>query len=390
MKKNILAHTKNLDVSSNEYATKYSMNRILKKLLENDKLLEDFYRTLFKTMSIQEYQKGNTYYYNNVVWFLNEKKEPFILRCIRSKTSSDLYSWKSGESLEDYGWQDLNPDIDILEDYGIQKKIDSWLAKKLRVHQTDVNLSAHPLGQISYGNPNSKLDIENKVANSEMTNLDNKREQIFFPYQTTVLKTSKTSPIIGGYCRKYDNGLLEYDILFRLSYLGPVEVDPDTGLIAEVVDCNTLNLAKNYIDSSYFETKEDTQVFNTANIQSDSYYSEIGEVRQCNRNDYANVYYATLNFAAAASTPEMITTNFYSPNSYMVFSGDITCQNKNLKNSIVSIGSNALTFCSKQSGSITAILVTYPNQNFQINGENAKNGGLASNSFHCQLVGKWN
>ena len=45
--KNILRYTENLDVGSNEYATKYSVNRILQKLLENDRLLEDFYRQVF-------------------------------------------------------------------------------------------------------------------------------------------------------------------------------------------------------------------------------------------------------------------------------------------------------------------------------------------------------
>ena len=32
--KNIIRYTKNLNVGSNEYATKYSVNRILDKLLE--------------------------------------------------------------------------------------------------------------------------------------------------------------------------------------------------------------------------------------------------------------------------------------------------------------------------------------------------------------------
>ena len=69
--KNIIRYTKNLDVGSNEYATKYSVNRILDKLLENDKLLEEFYREVFGQMMIYEYDPTETYYYNDLVWFLS-------------------------------------------------------------------------------------------------------------------------------------------------------------------------------------------------------------------------------------------------------------------------------------------------------------------------------
>jgi len=48
----IVKHTKNLDVASNEYATKYSAQRIFNKLLENDRCLEEFYNKVFGNAQI--------------------------------------------------------------------------------------------------------------------------------------------------------------------------------------------------------------------------------------------------------------------------------------------------------------------------------------------------
>lgn len=54
-------NTSKLDVSSNEYATKYSLNRILLKLLENDELLQELYQEIFAGFSIYEYEEGEEY-----------------------------------------------------------------------------------------------------------------------------------------------------------------------------------------------------------------------------------------------------------------------------------------------------------------------------------------
>ena len=50
---------------------------------------------------------------------------------------------------------------------------------------------------------------------------------------------------------------------------------------------------------------------------------------------------------------------------------------------------NAITFCNKKNGQITAVLVTYPNRgNYSKKGQNAQNTGLEANSFHCHIVGR--
>ena len=387
MKKNIIRYTQNLGVGSNEYATKYSVNRILEKLVQNDKLLEEFYQEVFGAFMIYEYQPGETYYYNDLIWFLDSEKDLHILRCNKSQTGENLTHWRLGQAFEDYGWKDLNPDINVLKEFGLEKKMSTWIAKKFKEHSDDP--SCHPLGKISYGNTKPTTDITRKVSDREMSNLDPNREQNFFPYQTIHLKTLENGPIIGGYCRKYDNGLLEYDIIFRLSYSGIAEVDEDYGISANIFECNNLDLASQHSDENYFYGTSDAQMFNCGNALCSQFESEIGETRQRSRNDYVNVYSAVIDFAQATSTVDSPSLKFKSSDSYMIFSGDVTCQSRDTTTKAMNIGSNQLIFAQKRTGSFAAILITYPNQKFNTPGYNAKNGGIEANSFHCSLVGKW-
>lgn len=385
--KSIIRHTQNLDVGSNEYATKYSVNRILNWLLENDKLLEDFYREVFGSFLIYEYQPNETYYYNDLVWFMSGDREPYILRCIKSEVKSDLSQWSKGQAFENYGWKDLNPDVNILNEFGLEKKMSAWIAKKFKAHQDDESM--HPLGRMSYGMKKPSTDITTKVALRDMSNLDGSREQTFFPYQTTYLKTRELSPIIDGYCRKYDNGLLEYDIVFRLSYAGVAEVDEDYGISATIVNCNSLDLANAHDDEKYFYAVNDTEIFNNKNANESKEESEIGDTRQRARNDFVNVYHATIDFSTAASNIDTPNPKFMNADSYMIFSGDIMCQTRDATTQTIEVGANQMIFTQKRAGSFVAMLVTYPNQKFSTSGYNAKNGGIEANSFHCTLVGRW-
>lgn len=379
-------NVKNLDVSPAEYQTKYSVNRILQKLLENDHLLEELYQEVFGGFQIDEYEVGEEYLYNDVVWFLDSERDLHILRCSRSKTSANLTSWKSGESFEKYGWQDLNPDVDIMTEFGLQAKISSFIAKKFKQHSSD--LSRHPYGKISYGGTKGSTDISRKVAKADMSNLDPQRSNNFFPYKTIYLKTDDTSPITFGVCRHYDNGLLEYDLTFRLGYGGIETVDEDYGIQAKIINANTLDLTAQKTDVKSFYSSGDTSIFS----QTSSQTSEIGDTEQRNRNDFVNAYSAKLDFADAASGMTASTVKFKDSDSYMVFSGDMTCQTRDSLDAAdaMCIGSNSIVFCRKEAGSITALLVTYPGlANASKDGYNAANGGLESISFTCKLVGRW-
>ena len=374
-----------LDVGSNEYETKYSVNRILLKLLENDQLLQELYADIFAGFSIYEYSENEEYHFNDLVWFLDSEKDLHILRCYRSKTSSNLAMWKKGESFESYGWKDLNPNIDVLVDFGLESKIKSFLAKKFNEHTS--NLSLHPHGRLSYDGTKVTTDISRKLAKTDLSNLDPNRSTNFFPYQTIYLKTSSTSPIINGVCRKYDNGLMEYEFTFRLGYAGVKVIDQDYGTEAHIIEANTLDLTPVRTDNSYFNASSDKNIF-TANDQ--LLNSEIGITQQTNRNDYVNVYSAKLNFAEAASVGLATPMTFKNADSYMVFAGDVTCQIRDMAVGDLCIGANSMTFCEKENGSITAVLVTYPGLiNTGKSEYNAKNGGLASNSFSCKIVGRW-
>lgn len=139
------------------------------------------------------------------------------------------------------------------------------------------------------------------------------------------MKTRELSPIIGGYCRKYDNGLLEYDIVFRLSYVGVAEVDEDYGISATILNCNDLDLANAHDDEKYFYAVNDTKIFNSKNDDESKEESEIGDTRQRARNDFVNVYHATIDFSAAANNIDTPNPKFMNADSYMIFSGDIMC-----------------------------------------------------------------
>ena len=99
-----------------------------------------------------------------------------------------------------------------------------------------------------------------------MSNRDNSREHYMFPSETRFLQTDDS--IIGGYARRYDNGLLEYDIIFRLSYGGRTEVD---GVDSDVIKCNSVNIrntstfGKDNVDYTgnerYFQTVDDYGIF---------------------------------------------------------------------------------------------------------------------------------
>lgn len=379
-------NTSELDVGSNEYATKYSLNRILLKLLENDQLLQELYSDIFAGFSIYEYEENEEYQFNDLVWFLDSDKDLHILRCYKSKTSANLSLWRKGQSFESYGWKDLNPNVDVLVDFGLEAKIKSFLAKKFNEHAMDQTL--HPHGRISYGGLKASTDISRKIAKVDLSNLDPNRDKNFFPYWTTYLKTSSESPIINGICRRYDNGLMEYEITFRLGYAGIKVVDPDYGTSAQIIETNQLDLTLSRSDKDYFNASSDQSIFMLSGDP--GIVATIGDTRQTNRNDYVNVYSAKLDFAEAAMVGTTTSTSFKSADSYMVFAGDVTCQIRDMATGDLCIGSNQMVFCQKEVGSVTALLVTYPGLvNTGKDEYNARNGGLASNSFTCKIIGRW-
>ena len=86
-----------------------------------------------------------------------------------------------------------------------------------KLHTDDELL--HKYGKLSY-DAKSRNSLSAKIALNDFSNIDSSREQNFFPYKTVCLQSKEDDAIINGFVRQYDNGLLEYDIVFRLSYAG--------------------------------------------------------------------------------------------------------------------------------------------------------------------------
>lgn len=83
-----------------------------------------------------------------------------------------------------------------------------------------------------------------------MSNANRNREQFFFPYITGFLPAKADDKVIlNGAYRYYDNGLLEYDIVYRFGYIGNVNVG---GIGFEALTCNNVEFSNEYGNSRYF------------------------------------------------------------------------------------------------------------------------------------------
>lgn len=386
-KRFIIPNVQNLDVASNEYSLNYTIQRIIDKLFQNDQALKKFYEVIFGQFMIYEYDPTSTYDYNQLVWFKDTEKDLHILRCDVNKMPPNSLEDYPKKSFASIGWKDLNPDIDILTEYGIDKRLNTYMTKMFKQHTDDVNM--HKYGKISYDH-GGRYALSAKVALNDFSNLDCRREENFFPYQTVCLGRIKDSAIINGYARWYENGLIEYDIVFRLSYAGYQEVDEDYHLSADILSCNNLDLVNSKVCDQYFMKPVDMSIFKYIGPKS-GYDSEIGDTLQRNRNDYVNVYHAEINFAEAAANGIKAAEPLFQfdDTNYMVFCSDVVSQNRDTKSSNLNPTANSIMFCDKKVGKITAVLVTYPYRgNYTKQGFNAQNTGLQSNSFHCHIVGK--
>ena len=386
-KKFIIPNVDNLKVSSNEYSINFTIQRIIDKLFENDLALKKFYEVIFGQFMIYEYDPGSIYEYNQLIWFKDNDKDLHILRCDVNKMLPNSLAEYPSKSFASIGWKDLNPDIDILTEYGIEKRLNNYITKMFKQHTDDVNM--HKYGKIAY-DKSGRYALNAKVALNDFSNLDSHREEIFFPYQTVCLGRIKNKAITNGYARWYDNGLLEYDIVFRLSYVGYQEVDKDYHISADILSCNNLDLTNEKSCDNYFMKPADMSIFSYTGLKS-GYEAEIGDTVQRNRNDYVNVYYADIEFAAAAANGVKAAETLYqfADTNYMVFASDVLSQNRDTKTANLNPTPNTLMFCNKQVGKLTAVLVTYPYRgNYTKTGLNAQSTGLQSNSFHCHIVGK--
>ncbi len=367
----IIKNVSNVDLGSNEIAVRYTLNRNLKKLFDNDVLLDEAYAEALGNMVISEYQKNRAYAFNDLVWFRDDKGDLYILRCVMDDNST--YPKASGLSFIENGWKDENEKINIL-DLGLSDRILRFVKAEMKEHE--LNEDVHKFGRLT-SNPGFNAT---KLMDRELTNISPDRDINFYPDEFNRLEPR--GAIVSGCYRKTPRGkygVLEYDLVFRVGYTDKYNEDGFEILSANTVSfVNRSNLGKsdqNRNDNNrYFYSNADYKIFQKESQLKKS-YSIVGSTIQGNRNDYCNVYSGEIEFPEA-----------FSDRNYMVFMSDTTCYSED---GVLIPNSCHMVFTNKTMKSMTAMLVTYPTGNFNVEGWNAQHGGIASNSFHCRIIGKY-
>lgn len=380
----IISNLTYVDVSNNEPITTHTVNRNIRKLLDNDLALNGVYSSIFGQAQIGEYIEGNTYSFNQLVWFMDDDKQLYILRSL-----SDGNSNKPRKPFTDYDWNDETEHLDIVQN-GLSVLVRQHQANHFYQHEKeDIQNTAEDILYHKYG-PVSQGDIDLKILKNDISNADGNRSSMFYPYRTiSILKEQPelSNVILDGYCRVWDCGILEYDITYQFGYVGK-ETYNNTEYT--VLCCNNVafedmsgksKAALDYSDNAkYFNSTEDFSIFKYENTDSESNFSIVGSSLQRNRNDIVNTYFADIKF---------LDNYWFKDDSYMVFGSSTLSEFRDLKTASLSPGANTVTYCNKTRASIMAVLVTFPEDHiYAAPGYNAKNGGIALNSFHCKIIGE--
>lgn len=399
----ILPHDKDIRVAIDEFICSHTINRNIQLLLENDDACKELYATIFGRLSITSYQERSfitnepiEYNADTIVWYYLQDQDllkrgfskVWLLQSLKNqnknnpKKAFDTLNNIGQPDFERYGWCDLNQHIDIFSSHlGLKKMIQQRINEAINIHQSD--LSCHPFGKLTT-TKSSPDYIGRKVLTRSLNNISQDRTKGFFPSQTGHFTTQS---IVNGTYRIWDCGLLEMNIVFRLGY---VRTDDDG---YDILSCNDIIFQQSptNVDSSttyqentkYFYSIDDMKMFQNNDNQK-VYESVIGNMKQYNRNNYVNTYFAKLEF------PRIIfgtkTVNAFVDRNYMIFNTGLLSQDKQSINKTISQSSNQLTWCDKTRTGVTAILITYPDNNQKDFGAS---GGLAANSFSCSIIGKW-
>ena len=407
----IAENYENLSIAGNELLTNVILNKIFKKLLENDKnLIKKASNISSGTYRILPWVKGKSYNMHDLVWYVdcylpmrNEKQYneelaeikkhanpisiPTQINSLKDKyytvTLYLLRSLKNGNTSQPVrtlvdmvpvfdasGWRNENPMGSIYTDNFEEFTLDNIKKQLEQMHQAVTAM--HPFGELK-----SFEDISNKVLLQGMSNIDASRTKVFFPNQTFSVK--ETDSIIAGSCRKWDCGLLEYDFKFKLGnseyeYENDSYNEDGTVKLSEEMDTNYLSLAKSaffagtdteYSNRQYYLDDSDANIFTVKNGE---VLNENGIV-QNNVNTKLNTYHGKLDFEIP-----FIDTNYsiFPVNTAVVVDalGNM-CQNENV-----------MVFINKSKKSVTALLVVpnYDQSDYKILGEN---------TFRCRITGRW-
>lgn len=284
-----------IDIAPNEYVTKYSINRNFEKLLSNDFYLYETYSTSTnpstspteKLKKAQTYNKLKTYNAGDFVFYKIKKDDTkfYILSSVQGSNShkptvrknvvtNDLYVVNSD------WWVIVG--IDPAKGNSLPKdQVDMHVADSLALFQANherntEELSAHPI---------QRLGIQqSEKAFRTLENISEERQ--VFQYPSYIQSLVGDNTVYQGYMRKWDNGLLEYDLTFRLGYINSDTAGKD------LISANNLIVPHRNNNYLYFKDDSDYAIFNKGGEG----YVVTPSSKQVNLNPHMNAYTGTIKF----------------------------------------------------------------------------------------------
>lgn len=273
-----------IDVSPNEYVTKFSINRNFIKLIENDIDTASQISSSGSSDIVQSFASGKTYSRGTYVFYKvsPESQSLYLLECQKTTSKPPATIQNTANEtivVNSEDWKivgipsaiDRNL-VDVALEY-VQAATSSFLSS----HQDNDELSAHPT---------KKLGLSSStIAFTTLENIAEERVTLFYP--NTLKSLAPDNTIVGGYMRKWDNGLLEYDLIFRVGYFGD---NTDAG--QQILSANILTATQANYNGLYFKNRDDFRIF----AQGDDYYVIADKTKQVNLNTNVNSYYGQITF----------------------------------------------------------------------------------------------
>ena len=373
---NYLPYTEGIDVGTNEIVTRMSLNRNFAKLLSNDSAMSVYRNGAHGGFRISEYVEGREYSYGDLIWLDVDGDEIYLVKCLLDGNKEDPRAALS-DRLEDgrpdfekYGWKDQNDAFDPGRT-GLSAYTARTAGQIMRRHEQDPE--RHFFGRVS-DTPTDPDYYDWKLMRSDVSNVRQRRDRVFYPYRTGHFETDS---VMDGTYRVWDNGLLEFDIVYRLGWRGR---DVSRGYEMDILSCNDFEAASQTGDNEfaadwndndrYFASADDRTIFRRSNV---SAVVETDSSIQGNMNQYVNVYSAPIDFSASGWQ--------FADRNYMIFSADTVSQVRG--GDSLSPGSCPVTYCDRTMKGFTALLVSFPFRG-------AKSMPyLGTNSFSCTVVGRW-
>jgi hypothetical protein len=267
------------------------------------------------------------------------------------------------------GWKNENPSGTIYTDFF---KDFTVLNLKKNLHEMhEISKKYHKFGELS-----SLADLDRAILKNDMSNLNPDREVGFFPNETVELDSTDT--IVGGSMRKWDCGLVEYDLIFKLgdskstfaSYNPDGSVKTSEDLDANYLDLNSENyggsIYSEFNNRKYYLDDSDSDIFSL----SGGFDATVNDLVQHNVNDVLNSYCGTIKFPISFIDKNYAIFHPEIPSSIMLDGNEIE---RNV---------NCMVFVNKSRESVTAMLIV-PNY------LSGKTKVLGENRFRCQIVGRW-